>query len=141
MPVCKVVLKRCRLCLFVCLFLIQYISNGKKYIQKIKNNDIRQRSKLTDTLKHALKMKWQWAGHIARIIDKRWTVRTPKWTGPLGKRNVGRPKKRWADGVISVAGEKWRIMAKNRKNGRKWRRLLPGLNLNHIIIIYLHKVY
>lgn len=91
-----------------------------KKIQKTKNKDIREKTKLTDALKHALKLKWQWAGHMARSTDKRWALRTTIWSGPLGKRNVGRPRKRWVDDIISVAGENWLTAAKNRE---KWKKL------------------
>lgn len=85
-----------------------------KKTYKTKNKDIRHRTKLTDTLKHALKMKWQWAGHIARYTDKRWTSLITKWSGPLGKRKKGRPKKRWVDDIIPFAGVNWMNTVKNK---------------------------
>ncbi|GBP73997.1 Retrovirus-related Pol polyprotein from type-1 retrotransposable element R2 [Eumeta japonica] len=34
---------------------------------------------------------------------------------PLGKRNVGRPAKRWADDIIKIAGRAWMNLAKDRE--------------------------
>ncbi|GBP48954.1 Putative uncharacterized transposon-derived protein F52C9.6 [Eumeta japonica] len=76
-------------------------------IQKIKSEHIRQKTKLTDALRHALSRKWRWAGHISRYTDRRWTIETTQWKGPIGKRNVGRRLRRWADDIIHVVGNDW----------------------------------
>ena len=36
---------------------------------------IRKRTKIIDIIEYTLKQKWRWAGHIARMKDKRWTKR------------------------------------------------------------------
>ncbi|CAH2100406.1 unnamed protein product [Euphydryas editha] len=64
-------------------------------IQKTRNADIRKKTNVTDALHHSLKQKWKWAGHIARYQDQRWTHETTKWKGPIGKRSIGRQRKRW----------------------------------------------
>jgi hypothetical protein len=89
---------------------------------KINSKSIRSQTKFTDTLDFILKQKWRWAGHIARITDKRWTNETTKWPGPLGKRRVGRPKARWSDDIIAVAGPTGLITLRTEKNGKTWRR-------------------
>ena len=68
-------------------------------------------------LEYALKLKKQWAGHISRYTDRRWTLLITKWKGPKGKRNVGRPKKRWADDIISIAGRNWTRQGGMEKDG------------------------
>lgn len=83
-------------------------------IQKTRNSDIRMKTKLTDALNFSLKQKWSWAGHLSRYEDKRWTYQTTKWQGPIGKRNVGRQRKRWADDIINTAGKNWMHTAKDR---------------------------
>lgn len=89
-------------------------------INKVRSQEIRKRTKLTDALHHALNLKWSWAGHVARYSDQRWTLESTKWIGPLGKRNVGRPQKRWADDIIEVAGKTWIKTAQDRE---KWKHL------------------
>lgn len=76
-------------------------------IQKVKSEKIRQKTKVIDALQYALKQKWQWAGHIARRTDKRWTLQTTMWKGPKGKRRRGRPRKRWIDDIKTIAGSDW----------------------------------
>lgn len=88
-------------------------------IQKIRSEIIRQKTKLTDALQQALHLKWQWAGHVARYKDKRWTLVTTKWTGPAGRRLRRRPKKKWIDDIYSVAGKDWLQKAKDRDEWRK----------------------
>lgn len=89
-------------------------------IQRIRNTDIRTRTKLTDALQFSLKQKWRWAGHVARYEDKRWTHQITKWPGPSGKRHVGRQRKRWADDVRIMAGKEWMTIAKSRED---WKRM------------------
>ncbi|KAJ2938174.1 hypothetical protein O0L34_g18514 [Tuta absoluta] len=95
------------------------ITNIKK-IDKIRHTKIREKTKITDALTHALKLKWKWAGHVARLPDRRWTIKTTTWAGPAGKRSVGRPYKRWSDDIAQAAGKKWPEIAKDRQ---KWQDL------------------
>ena len=48
-------------------------------------------------------LKWRWAGHLSRYDDKekRISKEIEKWK-PLGKRNKGRPRKRWKDDLVEV---------------------------------------
>ncbi|GBP12471.1 hypothetical protein EVAR_75874_1 [Eumeta japonica] len=73
-------------------------------------------TKVMDALTHALKLKWKWAAHIARMSDNRWTKRTTSWRGPDGKRSIGRPYARWSDDIKGVAGN-WLEEGNNRE---KW---------------------
>lgn len=84
-------------------------------IDKTRNADIRNKTNFKDALKHAMTLKWKWAGHLARYLDNRWTLQTTKWLGPTGKRQKGRPKKRWADDIVKTAGKNWMITAQNRQ--------------------------
>lgn len=81
---------------------------------KIRSEAIRQTTKLTDALTQALKLKWQWAGHVSRLTDNRWTIKTTTWRGPTGKRRAGRPKRRWADDLSDIAGKNWQTISKDR---------------------------
>lgn len=86
-----------------------------KKIQKIRHTDIRLKTKAIDALSYSLKQKWRWAGHVARLNDNRWTIKTTLWAGPLGQRKRGRPNARWADDIKRVAGNQWLRAAKDRK--------------------------
>ncbi|CAF4752909.1 unnamed protein product [Pieris macdunnoughi] len=89
-------------------------------IHKIRSEEIRQKTKLTDALRHALLLKWRWAGHISRYRDRRWTIETTRWKGPMGKRNVGRQLRRWADDITHVAGNDWIQIGRDRES---WKRM------------------
>lgn len=86
-------------------------------IQKIRHTKIRNMTKATDALRHAQKLKWQWAGHIARLQDERWTKKITMWEGPKGKRHKGRPHTRWEDDMTKTAGPRWLQLAQDRD---KW---------------------
>lgn len=87
-----------------------------KKIQKIRHTKIRNISKATDALNYAQKLKWKWAGHVARLSDERWTKRVTLWRGPSGKRQRGRPLTRWADDINKTAGPDWLQTAQVREN-------------------------
>ena len=40
---------------------------------------IRQRTRMTDIVQYVTNTKWKWAGHIARVNDNRWTIRSTEW--------------------------------------------------------------
>jgi hypothetical protein len=65
----------------------------------IHGKDIRELSKVTDPLKHVLRNKLRWAGHVARRNDNRWTTTTMEWYPRNWKRPVGRPPMRWNDSL------------------------------------------
>ncbi|CAH2244044.1 jg12145 [Pararge aegeria aegeria] len=49
-------------------------------------NEIRRRTKGTDIAQRVAKLKWQWAGHIARRTDGRWVPRC--WSGNPAQENA-----------------------------------------------------
>jgi hypothetical protein len=55
----------------------------------IRNQVIRQRTKVTDIAYRISTLKWQWAGHISCGTDYRWGKRILEWRLRLGKRSVG----------------------------------------------------
>ena len=50
-----------------------------KLKDRIRNTTIRQRTRVTDIVQHVTNTKWKWAGHIARMKDNRWTIRSTEW--------------------------------------------------------------
>ncbi|KAG7305016.1 hypothetical protein JYU34_010462 [Plutella xylostella] len=87
---------------------------GVSLMDRIRNEVIRQRTKVTDIAVKICKLKWQWAGHICRRNDNRWGRRVLEWRPRTGKRSVGRPPARWTDDLRRVAGSGWMRKAEDR---------------------------
>ena len=79
------------------------------------NKKVRELSGTNDIISTIKKLKWSWAGHIARMKDNRWTQRTTEWI-PIGqKRERARPMTRWDDEIIKFMGVTWIRKAQDRK--------------------------
>ena len=61
---------------------------GVSLKDRIRNEAIREKTKVTDIARKISKLKWQWAGHICRRTDSRWSRRVLEWRPRLGKRSV-----------------------------------------------------
>ncbi|KAI8426600.1 hypothetical protein MSG28_005383 [Choristoneura fumiferana] len=61
---------------------------GVSLRDRIRNDDIRNRTKVTDIARRIAKLKWQWAGHIARRTDGRWGQKVLEWRPRTGRRAV-----------------------------------------------------
>jgi hypothetical protein len=99
--------------------------NGKSYARgslrdRIRNDEIRKRTKVTDIARRIADLKWQWAGHIARRTDGRWCGKVLEWRPRAGRRSVGRHPTRWTDDLVKVAGSRWMRAAQDRSS---WRTL------------------
>ncbi|PZC80416.1 hypothetical protein B5X24_HaOG214718 [Helicoverpa armigera] len=77
---------------------------GVSLRDRIRNEEIHGRTKVTDIAHRISKLKWQWAGQIARRADCRWGRKVLEWRPRTSKRRVGRPPTRWTDDLIKVAG-------------------------------------
>ncbi|KAI8440939.1 hypothetical protein MSG28_009236 [Choristoneura fumiferana] len=84
---------------------------GVSLRDRIRNTEIRRRTKVTDIAGKICKLKWQWAGHIARRTDNRWGRKVLEWRPRTGRRSVGRPPTRWTDDIVRVAGNRWMQVA------------------------------
>ena len=80
----------------------------------IRNEYLRRRTGVTDEINQIRKLKWNWAGHVARKSDRRWTKRLLEWRPRLDKRSKGRPPTRWTDDLRRFAGN-WIQKAQDRK--------------------------
>ena len=66
---------------------------------KVRNEQVRSKTKVEDITEKAEKSKGQWAGHLARMNPNRLARKVTEWTPRQGKRTPGRPKRRWRDDV------------------------------------------
>lgn len=86
---------------------------------RMSNEDLRRRTRVTDVIIRIAKLKWSWAGHVARLSDIRWTRRLLEWRPRLDKRSRGRPPTRWTDDIKRVTTN-WLETARSRD---KWKKL------------------
>lgn len=87
----------------------------------ITNIELRRRIKLVDAVERIAILKWNWAGHIARIQDNRWTKRIIEWRPRQDAyRNRGRPPTRWSDDIRRIHTN-WIQEAQNRKTWKQTR--------------------
>lgn len=93
---------------------------GIKHSDKISNKEIRNKTKLIDVKERTRILKWNWAGHICRQENNRWTKKVTEWIPRDGKRKKGRQKKRWRDIFSERCGPAWVQMARDRE---RWRDL------------------
>ncbi len=87
-------------------------------MDKVRNTSIREKTKLTDVTTYSKQLKWDYAGRLARTTGK-WSHDILDWK-PEGKRGRGRPRTRWEDEIIKMAGEEWKTMAQDKIT---WRHL------------------
>ncbi|CAH2239880.1 jg4565 [Pararge aegeria aegeria] len=87
---------------------------GVSLRDQIRNEEIRRRTRVTDIAQRVAKLKWKWAGHIARRTDGRWGSLHVQWQHRTGKRSVSRPLTRWTDNIKRVAGSRWKQAAQDR---------------------------
>ena len=93
---------------------------GIKLSDKIKNEVIRNKTKVTDIVEKVRNLKWKWAGHVCRMPYDRWARILVEWVPRDGQRNKGRPRKRWEDIFKEKSGPDWRKQARDRE---RWRKL------------------
>ncbi|CAH2268924.1 jg2794 [Pararge aegeria aegeria] len=62
---------------------------GLSLRDQLRNEVIRRRTRVTDIAQRVAKLKFQWAGHIARRTDGRWGLKVLEWRPRTGKRSIG----------------------------------------------------
>ena len=60
---------------------------------RVRNTEIREKTRLKDIGGAIIEIKWRWAGHLMRRNDGRWAKRIVEWRPRDGWRGRGRPKK------------------------------------------------
>jgi hypothetical protein len=81
---------------------------------KKRNEWIRRKTGMTDVIHKVKSLKWEWAGHVARMEDERWTKRALDCRPYEKKRPAGRPPERWDDDIK-------RLMIKELKLDKNWQ--------------------
>ena len=76
---------------------------------------IRQKTKVIDVIQRVKLLKWQWAGHLARRTDNRWTTRITQWYPRGITRPRRRPNLKWDYDIKKVAGTTWSRQAQDRE--------------------------
>ena len=85
-----------------------------KLKDRTRSTIIRQRTRVADIVQYVTSAKRKWIGHIARMKDNRWTIRSTEWQ-IKGVRSVGRPKRLWRDDIVGQQGVVWTKIAKDRE--------------------------
>jgi hypothetical protein len=73
--------------------------------------------------------RMKWADHVARVVKKSFAYRVLVGK-PEGKRSLGRPRRRWEDGIkmdlqgVELGGIEWFDLAQDRD---KWRAFLNAV--------------
>ena len=88
-----------------------------------RNTIIRQRTRVTDIVQYVTNTKGKWAGHIARMKDNRWTMRSTEW-----QIKGVRPKRRRRDDILGQQGAVWTRIAKDIERWKAGGGLLPAVD-------------
>ena len=100
---------------------------GITVLDHIRNEHLRSITKLKDVVREAEKRKWMWAERLSNFSHERWSLRILEWT-PQGRRNRGRPLKRWRDDFVNAAGPQFLQLARDRT---QWRTLMATQLRSH----------
>lgn len=101
---------------------------GLKIKDRVRNADVRTRTKLTDILTRIDVQKWRWAGHMLRHPINKWSKQVTLWQPRDGKRGRGRQVRRWEDDLKQTAGPFWLRVARDRIH---WKELEEAYAKRH----------
>jgi hypothetical protein len=75
-----------------------------------------------------IERKWNWAGHIARTKDNRWTKEIIDWYPRTLKRSRGRPTNRWDEEFRRICGgATWQRVAQERTEWERMKTVYGGV--------------
>jgi hypothetical protein len=97
--------------------------------RKLHNEELHNLCSSTDIIRQIKSRRMKWAGHVARMgkerkVYKVWVVK------PEGKRPLGRPRRRWEDGIrmdlreIGMGCVDWIRLAQDRN---QWRAVVSAV--------------
>jgi hypothetical protein len=86
------------------------------------NRELNNLIKNSDIVRFVKSKRRAWLGHVMRMEEKRIPKRVLEWK-PVGRRNSGRPRKRWIEDTeedIQIKGiREWRKLRKERAEWEK----------------------
>ena len=74
---------------------------GVTKFDRLRNDDIRKELKVDSVLDIIERSRLRWYGHVKRMDEERYPKKYLDWRPP-GRRPVGRPRKRWIEGVAEA---------------------------------------
>jgi hypothetical protein len=80
-----------------------------------RNVEIRKKTGIRDVGTMAKSLKWNWAGHLLRTRDERWSKSVTEWYPRENKRKRGRPRARWRDDFDHYVGKTWMQLTTNKE--------------------------
>ena len=83
---------------------------GVTRLDRLKNEQIRTDLNVEPVLITIERERLRWYGHVMRMDESRIPRRYLQWR-PQGKRPVGRPRKRWLDGVEEALNKRGTTLA------------------------------
>jgi hypothetical protein len=97
--------------------------------RKLHNEELRNLYSPPDIIRQVKSRRMRWTGHVARIGEERKMYKI--WVGkPEGKRPLGRPRRRWEDGIrmdlreTGLGGVDWIRLAQDRD---LWRAVVSAV--------------
>jgi hypothetical protein len=88
------------------------------------NHELNDLMKNADTVTYVKSKRMAWLGHVMRMDGERIAKRVLEWK-PMGRRNRGRPRKRWIEDIekdtqiMGIRG--WRKLCKERA---EWKEIV-----------------
>ena len=103
--------------------------------EKIRNTIIRRELNVTSLLEEVERKQLRWYGHVMRMEDGKKAKKYLNWK-PEGKRPVGRPRKRWMEGIKAAIERRGTSLQEVRDNRRYedregWRAFLRSPTDRH----------
>lgn len=95
---------------------------------RIRNWEIRRKTKVTDIITRIENLKWSWTGHMLRCKTNKWSKQVTLWYPRGDTRRQGRPKTRWSDDIRLTLGPYWTRVAEDRA---QWRELEEAYATRH----------
>ncbi|KAG1652220.1 Down syndrome cell adhesion molecule-like protein Dscam2 [Nymphon striatum] len=90
---------------------------GVSWRDRKTNSWVRTQTRCKDLTQTVKGSKWNWAGHLSRRTDDRWTSKSTIWITDRGGRKRGKPKRRWVDDIAKFDRD-WVDRAADREDWR-----------------------
>ena len=92
---------------------------------RVRNLDVRRELRVESLQEEIERIQLRWYGHVMRMTDNRLPKKYLLWQ-PSGSRPVGRPRKRWTDGIqvaMEEGGDTVKVIEERQiyLNRQEWR--------------------